>query len=587
MFPDTILEDGHRISIWTYPDKLTRWAKTADEAAIIAASSPHGQNVYFGVGLTNSPPTHGRGAEDKITAITSLWLDVDVDDGSVQRGKSGRLPTTKTEAMKIVEEMRIKPSVLVFSGHGFQAYWLLRHPLIIETDEERDRVKRLSRGWNDTARIVAQSIGYTVDATHDLSRVFRVPETMNLKAKPPVRCEVVWPEGDVAPQRYDEDEIDRYVIPEMLMPDAVRMSKKIVQIAPVMPQSNSGVPAIVLAACENDSLFRRTWEGTRRDLGDGSPSSYDMSLAIQLVRFGADDQTIADAIYQRRVKQRQDPDKARRRSYVMLTISKARSEHEAESAVSEIMAMASEGTGARPPVTITNTTPSDKRRSEEVLEKISKALSTPITGITKHGRENSIYSIIVAGEFDVTIGNIDAILSQDRVRARIAETTSAVIPVFKRPVWGKIAEMMLRAATLIENEDSSRVGSIKGHLQRYLMFSDLFVHREDQWTAALRENEPFVRDDRLHVHCGSLTRHIRIETSAPVDKSCVFDALRLMGFRSVVVSGYWKEKVVCRSYWSIRIMDAEALGIDLSPRPRDPEIVSIDPEPSQKRRKKA
>jgi hypothetical protein len=70
------------------------------------------------------------------------------------------------------------PSVVVDSGGGVHAYWLLREPWLLDIDDTRQAAEVVQRVW------VQQVIG--ADPTvHDLVRILRVPGTLNFKYDPP------------------------------------------------------------------------------------------------------------------------------------------------------------------------------------------------------------------------------------------------------------------------------------------------------------------------------------------------------------------------------------------------------------------
>ena len=83
------------------------------------------------------------------------------------------------------------PSIIVSSGHGLHAYWLLKEPVIIN-DENRAEVINTVRKLQQIIRNSAAANGWKIDATADLSRILRVPYTWNFKdPENPVLCEVI------------------------------------------------------------------------------------------------------------------------------------------------------------------------------------------------------------------------------------------------------------------------------------------------------------------------------------------------------------------------------------------------------------
>jgi putative DNA primase/helicase len=77
--------------------------------------------------------------------------------------------------------MPAPPSLIVHSGHGLHAYWLFECIELVETEESREGFARLEQRWQDHLRDLARAKGWTIDSTHDLARVFRLPGTKNHK----------------------------------------------------------------------------------------------------------------------------------------------------------------------------------------------------------------------------------------------------------------------------------------------------------------------------------------------------------------------------------------------------------------------
>ncbi len=172
-----------------------------------------------------------------------------------------------------------------------------------------------------------QQQGWTVDATHDLSRLMRIPGTINNKEPAlPVRVAVLVQDGP----RYSQEELILQV-PEGYHPmgpkpksEAAKKARPGARLGPAgkkasrknRDRSGNGSlilhpdaepPALKLAALlMNDLKFRKSWKGTRWDLADQSPSAYDMSLAAMAVNAGWSDQETANLMIARRAKHGHD-----------------------------------------------------------------------------------------------------------------------------------------------------------------------------------------------------------------------------------------------------------------------------------------
>lgn len=108
-----------------------------------------------------------------ITQVTALWLDVDgIDDNYYQR----------------LEEFKMPPNVVINSGGGYHAYWLLREPVTIDSEDKRFEVERIMQGM-----ILAYGDGAD-DATKDITRILRTPNFYNIKDKYPEHplCHIIY-----------------------------------------------------------------------------------------------------------------------------------------------------------------------------------------------------------------------------------------------------------------------------------------------------------------------------------------------------------------------------------------------------------
>jgi hypothetical protein len=571
MFPDYLLTDEHlKISVWCHPSSRTKWFESKPEANEYCESVNGKENCYFGLGMIRDIPKQGRGKESDVMALTSMYIDVDVDDGTVKRGKAERLPKTIKEAKRILDAIGLPPSILVFSGHGYQAYWLFKEPLLFEIEADRQSAKMMMRAWNSTARACAASIGYTIDSTFDLARVFRVPGTMNMKGKQPIQSMIVEPEqNDSNIRYYIPDDFEQLFIPDALKEFPQPESLNRVEVSPVRPISQDSIPDIIMVACENDSRFKKTWERKRTDFskGDTSASAYDMAITSFLVRAGALDQVIADAIYHWRKKHGEDTKKLLRRDYLMKMISKVRSSLKAEVAVADLSSAALD---QEPQKTVPESDQTNEQKEErkKLMKDICCATGVPIVRIVKHGRENSMYSFELSNNLDVSIGVITDLLNPDKVRARIADATGVVMRTFKKHIWNDMVAVILRCASLVENISSSRSGMLNEWLTSYLSQSHISFD-EDQIGLSVMEMDPYVRGDMLFVHGPTLLRFVRLQTGENIKSSDMADMFRVVGFLSTQVSSRHEGKVFTRSYWSCDIGRLEFIsGVITKSKPK-------------------
>jgi hypothetical protein len=77
--------------------------------------------------------------------------------------------------LAFLDRFKVPPSVVIDSGHGVHAYWLMR-----ELMAPMQHVQR----FQQYLRTLFQANGWALDYTHDPSRVLRVPGTTNWKGTP-------------------------------------------------------------------------------------------------------------------------------------------------------------------------------------------------------------------------------------------------------------------------------------------------------------------------------------------------------------------------------------------------------------------
>lgn len=141
---------------------------------------PKGQlNLYFGVHPTGAIPKHIEKSGDRagqvkpqratraeigdVVAINCLFSEFDAK----------RFGDDKRAALTHIHGLTLPPSVIVDSGGGYHAYWLLHSPWFLKDSAEREKARELQYAW------VTLTGGD--DGAKDLARVLRVPGTRNHK----------------------------------------------------------------------------------------------------------------------------------------------------------------------------------------------------------------------------------------------------------------------------------------------------------------------------------------------------------------------------------------------------------------------
>jgi hypothetical protein len=146
-----------QVELRALPAKNQAFHRLGDWPAIEAWCQKHkGQNLYFAVATRN-----GGGTKDHIVQIPGLWCDIDFKD------------VPKDQAAERLRQFPLRPSLVVNSGGGYHAYWVLKEPL------GREDIPRVEA----VLRQIQTYLGGDPAAT-DASRILRLPGTFNHKYQP-------------------------------------------------------------------------------------------------------------------------------------------------------------------------------------------------------------------------------------------------------------------------------------------------------------------------------------------------------------------------------------------------------------------
>lgn len=173
------LESGH-VYLWTLPDHKT-WSFSVDDLKMMANAATAIQDdrdVYLGLGGSMQDISDNkRLLANNVSFITCLWMDIDILGPA---HKQTDLPPTINDALSILPDF-LAPSITVSSGNGLHMYWLLKECWIFDSQEENLRASNLMIRLQAYIKSLASERGWKLDSTPDLSRVLRVPGTLNHK----------------------------------------------------------------------------------------------------------------------------------------------------------------------------------------------------------------------------------------------------------------------------------------------------------------------------------------------------------------------------------------------------------------------
>lgn len=525
--------DSLNVLIWTLPGRESAWFTSISSAARYGTTEAEGE-VYVGVGL--SPQDFGRTARCKaedVAAIGGLWADVDVAD---ETRKKANLPRSEDEALAILSDLPLKPTALVHSGGGFQAWWMFKELWTFEKEGERERAAQLARRFNETLRNVARRRGANVDSTHDLARVLRLPGTVNNKiAGTPRPVRLV--ELDTA-RRFDPSEFDALLFAEDPGPRAAVGASEVRNLAEQIGHrirlSSAAEPPFqkFFALQENDDKARALWEGRVRKL---SASELDLALANICVQAQWEDQEIANVLIAMRRKH--GDDLKLRNDYYGITIAKARGAFQEERDVEQAYEAVEQ--------TLRGETP-----DIPPLEAVNRILGTEIGNIVLYDQDPPSYLISLKDEKKRPKVFISRhIASYAAFEVRYFELAN-VWPELKRgDSWKSIRRLIADHISRPEHQvdmgpEALEGGSVKEWLDSYLRLNR---PADGLPKGAEVSDLPWMDDEHVYIRANHFRVHVERREFVRLESRSVPRLLRTAGLEPLVK----KLGITSRRYWCV------------------------------------
>lgn len=479
------------ILVWHLETRKSHWFR--DPAAAAKAALKLKNNVYVGCALSPEDRGESRRGEASTTAgIGALWADVDF--AGTAHNKPG-LPLNEAAACALLEAMPLKPSFVLHTGHGLQAWWLLQEFWLFEDDSDRARAKSLVRGWVDLLQRYAGRHGWVVDPVGDLARVMRIPGTMNVKQEPHRKVQLLSNNEHLLCDlklRHHVHDFEAFTSSAGLQQIMATPSFNHLSLA-LDGQANPPYN-LFNALAENDDRFKATWERTRRDLNDKSPSGWDMALASLSARANWSDQDIVNLLIAHRRKYG-DPLKLDRLDYYQRTIAKAREGIKVDAA-EETVAGFAESPGAVAPGKQAAPVSDDPDAPVPDAHGDALAALSELLGIRVHRFVRLMAAqpeFRIETEFGgIDLGGVGTVTSQTQFRNQIAALTKQLIPKQKAPAWERTVRVLLSVCEDVSiGAEATDEGMALGWLTGYIDENERYLTANADLSEAIKGKYPF------------------------------------------------------------------------------------------------
>lgn len=292
--------------------------------------------------------------------LLGAWLEIDI---AGEGHSDSPYPPDHDAAMRVVAEMRLKPTMIVHSGGGLHVYWLFTEAWLVrnadDPDAERERMREFMRSWTYAAKYHAHRLGrWKIDSTFDLARLLRPAGTTNRKLDNRPRAVKIihhdpgatYEPDDLLAVLPDESILDAYGSPSSVSSVAITEEQREVltevNLGAVYARVTSqayrdmdytpewiGNLLDLAAQVDPENLLVKTWEGNREDGAKpfkNDQSTYDASLMRLLAAFPAiDTEGLVEALMCRRLRAGATTDKIdprKRMDYIARTVARFRLE---------------------------------------------------------------------------------------------------------------------------------------------------------------------------------------------------------------------------------------------------------------------
>lgn len=447
-FIDTLfggVPPGYHYQTWVRQQKTTDWTATGGESTF--SPLPENDYYYCGALFDKALGPKQRGQESDVSGIVSFYADIDI--AHELHKKSEYLPKTEEDAMSLLGECPLPPTIVLNSGHGLQAVWVLKEPFIFSSDEDRDRAKTLTTGWIRFIQGLASKKNWRLDSVFDLVRLGRIPGCIN--NKDPQDRRVVKLLGYDAASTWSVAELEA----ALALPASVRVLHKSERVQIEMPEDVN--PEYLTTLTESHGEAAALVAGLRPTLSDSEADLVIGNMARAFFSANGHPNVIEAVTHVVRAFRlgRGKPEKANRASYVSGTVSR----------VMNSQPLLPQGEEVKTPQEATQEAPGAvdeeavRKGALNIINVVLGLRSVKIARVVRLTAEEPEYILYFSNETSYRMGGVDKLLSPTAVGHAVADCARIIVIL---PKAARLEQLRTALLNAVEEETIGEEATIVG-----------------------------------------------------------------------------------------------------------------------------
>lgn len=515
--------------IWTLEDKKSHWFQNVNNLIKFVAECKG--NTFFGTGVTDVRlPTSKRASANQVTSVKGFHTDIDVYHKLAHKAEN--LPKTIDEAMEMAHSI-IEPTFVLNSGHGLQPHYFFNdHQEIDNFDYWTLFLQSFQRAH------AAKYPQYTLDATHDLSRVLRCPGTMNCKDPDDIiECNIIEHNDSAYYEREEIEDAIGFDFKEALSQQAfsVKQERDSMGGTVELPKTRrltiqeshiyldqhklvldpmASIPSDVFVDLQ--SMEPEFFREYKNETGRKSASEYQMRLANIAVKCGLNDQNVLDLLIQHRRSNKHPMAMSRADKYVNDMLKAKRTYHIEE-------------------VTEKKEDSLSKDDLQDIREYLASRLNIEIQSLWCYNRDPNMYfELELANPPGATVhlgSMVDGVLNQRNFMAQVISLTRKVPNYVNNKIW--VHDIVKKLLKLARDGNSPETATYEGQVKVWAR--EYFIDREvEENIASFLDSGvfsvPFYHKDRVYFSFEALAQWIKTNKGQNIDSFHFGIAMTKNGF---------------------------------------------------------